>query len=123
MQVIKDLQADAHIQMLSSSKIADMTGLDKKTVNSIMTGDNDNPKIQTVEAIAHALGAEIVYSTVDSKAAVKSGDVSYYRTLLAAMSKEIEYKNLWLKWITRIAIGLACFLFIESIIAMLIIGV
>lgn len=98
--IIKDIIADAQLRHMSAQQIADASGLDRKTVAAILSGETDNPKIETVQAIAHALHGEINYSTIDSRYAVKTGDVSYYRTMIATKEK-------WLRWLFFSAVALA----------------
>lgn len=98
--IIKEIAADAQIRHMSAQQIADAAGLDRKTVASILNGETDNPKIETLQAIAAALHSEITYSTLDSRYAKQSGDVSYYRTMIATKEK-------WLRWLALVAVALA----------------
>ena len=120
--LVKDIIADENAQRMTASHIAEAAGLDRKTVSSILNGENENPKIETLQAIARCLGGEIIYSTVDSTAAVKSGDISYYRTLIAAANKAIEQKQEWIKALFITCLGLIAANITVGMVAMVIIS-
>ena len=105
-QIMKDLATDAAMQHMSAQHIADRTGLDRKTVSAILTGETDSPKLQTLQTIAECLGGSVAYVTKDSFAAVKSGDISYYRTMIAGLHYEAARKDRWLKVLFITCLGL-----------------
>lgn len=105
-QIIKEIAADAQLQHVSAQCIADCTGMDRKTIAAVLSGETENPKIETLQAIVSCLHGEITYSTPDSRAAIRSGDISYYRTMLANLRETISEKNAWLLRLFLVACAL-----------------
>ena len=104
---------------MSAQQISDITGLDRKTVAGILSGENENPKLETVSAIAKALGGEIIFSTPDSRAAVSSGSISYYRSMIASLQAEVDNRANWLRYFFWTCIGLTGVIVVVCIISML----
>lgn len=120
--VLTDLMADASAQHMSAQAIADHALLDRKTVSSILSGENANPKLETVQAIARALGGDIVYQTTDSRSAVRNSDVSYYRTMISNMQHEIDAKSRWLRALFITCLGLIAATILLSIISIIVVS-
>lgn len=119
-QIIQDMASDANVQHISVQQITDRTGLDRKTVSLILSGETESPKLQTLQDIASCLGGSIGYITNDSRNAVKTSDISYYRTMISDMKNQLMIKEKWLKWLFFTCIGLTAIDAITTIIAFLI---
>lgn len=91
MEILDEIICIAKSNNISPQVIADRSGLDRKTVTSILSGDNTNPRIQTVEAIASVVGAEISVETDLSRAARSSGEIAYYRRVISDKQDLLEH--------------------------------
>lgn len=118
-KALSDIIADATVQHMSPQRIADSANLDRKTVSSILAGDNTNPKLETLQAVARSLGGDIVYQTTDSYAAIRSGDITYYRTMIMNMQNEIDAKSKWVRVLYRTAIALTATNILLAVMAVL----
>ena len=74
----------------SAQYIADRTGLDRKTVASIINGESDNPRIQTLEAIAQVLDGQVKFETNLGSYSAHTADVSYYVKMIADKQQIID---------------------------------
>lgn len=92
MEIINELISIAKANNVSAQSIADRAGLDRKTVSSILSGENSNPRVQTVEAIAEALKAELIIETDLSRAVrTSSGELAYYRKCIADKQELVDH--------------------------------
>ena len=71
---------------LSSKQIADKENLPERTVSRIFSGDTDNPGVDTIRRIIHALGGSWDEIFAESGAVIGSQD-------LVTLQKEVERLN------------------------------
>lgn len=90
MDALNDLIHCINANHFTAQYVADHSGLDRKTVAAIMSGETDNPRIQTLEAIAQVCDGSIKFETKLSQYSVLSGDVSYYIKVIADKQQIID---------------------------------
>lgn len=90
MDALNDLIHCINANHFTAQYIADHSGLDRKTVAAIMSGETDNPRIQTLEAISQVCDGCIKFETKLSQYSVMSGDLSYYMKIIADKQQMLE---------------------------------
>lgn len=74
----------------SIASIAQDAQISKTTLTEIMSSDQCNPTISTVESILRCVGAELEIQTARSRQAIAQQDVSWYREELNRRDATIE---------------------------------
>lgn len=75
---------------ISLQTISAKTGISKSTIQEILSGKNDNPRLSTIIDILSVSGGELVIQTEQSKQAIADQDVSWYREEISKREAQIE---------------------------------
>ena len=96
-RIVKEIAADAAKKDISVQRVCDITGLDRKTVSSILDGTTENPKCESVQLVAEAIGGKIIYSPTGE---IKPGLDD------ELVKQALKVKDRWIKWLFLTCIGL-----------------
>lgn len=87
-EIVETLVTILREKGIRESAVVVGTGINKTTVHEIYTGLNDNPKVQTIAAIADYAGIRFMWVTEESSRAINTGDITAYREMMAHRDKE-----------------------------------
>ena len=108
-RIVKDIAADAARKGITVQHVIDITGMDRKTVSGILDGTAENPKCESVQAVAEAIGGRITYSP--------EGETKLEDDLV---KQALKAKDKWIKWLFLTCIGLIVLDTITTLVTLII---